>query len=152
MLGELAQVLARAYLFTEIQVQDFKIPKPEEAAQPIPVQPETSTTVLNSAISGPSTIVIMAGVGAALVAAILFFFLKGGLFNHLIEKRVPPSSARGASWAFYIFLVVTAWTAITGFVAGIWSSVPFLSGGGVLIIATLVFFLVTYSGALKRAR
>jgi hypothetical protein len=147
----LAQVFALVCLSGSAFAQGFNIPKPDEVARAIPVKPALGG-LLAPAVTGPSTMTIIVGVGAALLAAVLFFFLKGGLFNHLIDRRVPPSNARSASWAFYTFLVVTAWTAITGFVVGIWSSIPFLAGGATLAVTTLVFFLVSYSGALKRAK
>src|SRR5215469_8840602 len=120
---------------------DFKLPNPDEKTVPAPVQHALST-ILPPADTGPGTTQILLGAGAAVVAVVLFYFLRGALFTHLIEKRAAPSSARAASWAFFVFLTATAWTAIAGFVVGLWSSIPFLAGGGVVTLATLIFFLV----------
>jgi hypothetical protein len=148
---DVAQAIARMHSAITVQAQDFQIPKPKDASAPAPVK-EVIDSILPPAFTGPSTTEIIVGAAVALAAAGLFLLLRGALFNHLIEKRVPPGSARGASWAFYTFLTVTTWTAIVGFVVGMWSSIPFLAGGGTVAVATLIFFLVSYSGALRKAK
>ena len=148
---DLAPAIARFQTAAWVQAQDFQIPKPQDTPSPAPVT-RGGDNVLPPVFIGPGTTEIIIGVGVALAAAGLFLLLRGALFNHLIEKRVPPGSASGASWAFYTFLTVTTWTAIVGFVVGIWSSIPFLAGGGTVAFATLIFFLVSYSGALRKAK
>jgi hypothetical protein len=133
--------------------QDFNIPKPSDIhVTPPPVSASPLGGFLPPIATGPSTTEIIIGVAVALVAAGLFLLVRGVLFSHLIDRRVPPSSARGASWAFYAFLTITAWTAIAGFVVGLWSSIPFLAGGATLSLATLIFFVVSYSGALHKVK
>jgi len=148
---DVAQLVARMHAAISAQTQDFQIPKPKDSQPPAPVK-QAIDNFLPSALTGPTTTEIIVGVGVALAAAGMFLLLRSALFNHLIEKRVPPGSARGASWAFYTFLTVTTWTATAGFVVGMWSSIPFLAGGGTVAIATLIFFLVSYSGALRKAK
>lgn len=134
------------------QSQDFQIPKPNnETPIAAPVQ-HAIKAFLPATIRGPSTTELIIAVIAAVAAAGLFLLLRSAFFNHLIEKRVPPSSAGGASWAFYVFLTATTWVAIVGFIISIWSSVPFLAGAGIVSLATLVFFVVSYRSALRRAR
>jgi len=133
------------------QSQDFKLPKlndvENKAAEPV----KQAMGALSTVDTGPSTTTILIGAGAAVAAAGLFLLLRSALFNHLIERRVPPSSARGASWAFYAFLTATTWAAITGFVVNLWTNLPFLIGGGVVALATFFFFLMSYMGAVRRA-
>lgn len=142
-----SQVLLRL-----IQAQDFKIPQPSDTghAAPSPA-PAPAPLPFRHVATGPSTIEIVLAVLAALVAAGIFFLLRGALFNYLIEKRVPPSAANGAGWAFFAFLLAATWTAIAGFVVDLWMSVPFLIAGCVVTFATFVFFLVSFLGALGKA-
>ena len=139
-----------------VKSDDFVIPPPKDT-QPATdnaastVSPDPVVAPLHHIATGPSSGEIVLGVVAALAAAGIFFLLRGVVYNYLIERRVSPSAARGAGWAFFTFLLVCAWATIAGFVVGLWSSIPFSLTSAIVAVATLIFFLASFFGALKKA-
>lgn len=146
-----------------LEAQDFKIPQPKDNAQPsaAPSSADPSAADPGATASGgmpdgfihtgPSTGEMLIGILAALLATAIFFALRGAVYNHLIERRVPPSAARSAGWACFLFLTVFAWTVIAGIVGELWYSLAYLLLGMIAIVATLIFFLASFFGALKKA-
>jgi hypothetical protein len=139
------------------RVQDYQIPKPPNP--PPNTQQDVASQAINNDLppirlvnTGPSTTEILIAVLVAIVAAVLFYLLRGVLYNSLIARRVRPTAASGAAWALFVFLTATAWTAITGFLVDLWTNIPFLIGGSVVVIATLIFFLVSYFCALEHSK
>lgn len=93
----------------------FKLPGADAASAPpvsatssAPVAsapaPVTGTSIEGAPQSDTSTRDLTLGGGIFLVLLLVFFFARGAYVNHLVARRVAPSSAGSAGWLLFIGL------------------------------------------------
>jgi hypothetical protein len=136
---------------------DFNIGRPVPATPPA-APPQAASTRLPASnlgelpgggLSSNDTVI---GIAIVLGLAILFFFVRGGLRQHLIARRASPSAAGGAGWSLFAFLLVVSVAIVFGLLGDLWRVLAFLIPMGVLILVTLVMFVVLYKSAAKGRR
>ncbi len=146
-----------------IQQPTFDIPQPAAPA-PTPPAPTPATPPADAGggfdfgslfPTGPSATfssqdwLILAV--AVLIAAVGFFFIRGGIQSALIRGRAAPAGARAAGWAWWMFGVVAVGVITAGFVGEQWSNILFASiAGGFACVLLLVAVFMTISAASKR--
>ncbi len=86
----------------------FKLPGADAASAP-PASASTSAPVATTTIEGApqsdtATRDLTLGGGIFLVLLLAFFFARGAYVNHLVARRVAPSSAGSAGWLLFIGL------------------------------------------------
>lgn len=87
---------------------DAASPSPASATSSAPVAttpaPITGTAIEGAPQSDTSTRDLTLGGGIFLVLLLVFFFARGAYVNHLVARRVAPSSAGSAGWLLFIGL------------------------------------------------
>ncbi|WEF33021.1 hypothetical protein [Pseudoduganella chitinolytica] len=103
---------------------------------PVAGAPATDTSTRDIAIGGAVFVVLL----------IVFFFARNAFSNHLVRRRVAPSSADTAGWLLFFGLAFLSAAVVLGFV----NSTKFLN---VAITGTLlVFGIAAIAGALFTGR
>ncbi|AVR98324.1 hypothetical protein [Pseudoduganella armeniaca] len=103
---------------------------------PVAGAPATDTSTRDIAIGGAVFVVLL----------IVFFFARNAFANHLVRRRVAPSSADTAGWLLFFGLAFLSAAVVLGFV----NSTKFLN---VAITGTLlVFGIAAIAGALFTGR
>lgn len=82
------------------------------------------------------------GVGVMLVLSVIFFLIRGFVTSMLVDRRAAPDAARGAGWALFLFLFVTAAALVFGLLGDYWGKFLFVLPAGALILATGLLALV----------
>ena len=115
----------------------FKVPSPasgpaatgDNAAievAPLDGAPATDTSARELAIGG----------GVFLVLLVIFFFARNAYTNHLVRRRVAPSSAESAGWLLFVGLAFLSVAAVLALVNA--SKYLNLAVTGTLVVASLV--------------
>lgn len=141
--------------------RDFTIPAPQPGPQaPLPdaAPPRegpgtrTATNPFGGLERAATTTEIALGVGALVLLAILFLFVRQGVRAHLIDRRAALDAANGASWMLFAALMLTAGILVTATVGRLWQEWVGLAAGFALCLILFGAALALFLRAPERRR
>lgn len=92
------------------------------------------------------------GLGVVLVAAAVFFLIRGAVQTQLAKQHAAPDAAIGASWTLFAFLTVVTAFVVFGLLGDLWSATLFLVSALVLGVVLLLLTVFMFMSALGRRR
>lgn len=146
---------------------DFVIPTPRPGGGQVPAQQTPAQPSLNQVAPrveegvpspfarlerAPSTTEMAIGVGAFVVLAAVFLFVRIGVKNHLRDRRAPIDAANAASWTLFAALTLTALVTIAATVGNLWSRWLVTSTGFAVCAVIFILFVVQFVRAPSQRR
>jgi len=135
--------------------QDFRIPAPQPAA---PAQPPSAAPVASIQQASPPGSSGLTGNDVTIGLAVLFvltlisFFARNALRTNLINRKSRPSTASGAAWMLFAFMLSVSATLIFGTLGTYWTVPEFIFPMSALVLVTLILFINLYNSAAKGRR